>query len=1260
VTIASKGLYRIDFSRFSINILTGRMTMDDFSLMPDTALYESLKKERKPVKSLYEVTYGSVTLDRLRFRQIYNDRRVIIMKIILDKPVITILGYSDSAAAKKGRFTNLYEDMYPFLSAVFTDIQIDSVKIQHGRFLSSSERKTGNLNTGEYEFSANLKDFTINPFSYYNKNRVFYSRDIELKIHDFEYVLADSLYFLRAEEVGFSLTKQRLYGKNLSLRPNFRKKHLYKTTAGDFFRLDLPLFSIDGINLYEVVMEHKVEIDRVLLRDFALKVYRNHHPGGGVATKRPAKKKISVAGLYTVIAGELKSVAVDTIAIEHASFEYYGQVSDRTPELRIDDVKLGMTAFLLDTLAHQNREKVFYAEQIELMVGGLNLALQDQIHTLRVREVSFSTLRKRITVHDAMIVPDVAKNMARETNRRNVLAFLLPELVFHGINLRKMFNYRVGDFDSIEIREPDLKYIRFHKSENKDPRFSKPKDFFEEENEAVVYNLLRKYVKHISGAAIRISKGFLQYGHDQDNLSVPVVSGTFDLLMKDFRIDSVTGMNQQGYFYSRDFDLDILSARFHSPDSLKQGQAERIHIATADSLIEAFNISFQKAASKEPLSGKKMQSLDVSFSLKKLLLSGLNHKKLFLDKIVRANVILLEKPVLRVKAESEQKVGAGTMHSGPEIARDFIHRFEIGRMIVRQGSMSYDGYEDRVASYFSLRDVDFGVLNAVVNLPEKGQQEGLIRFDSLQLSVFPFRAVVADSTYAIECRSLDIHSYPVNITARNLTLTPLKTFSQVPQKKMLITATIPELKITGFYFDKAIFDKRWNLDSVKLTNPSLEVEMKATKEGSGIRSGEHKPPKITLPPMMKSLDIAAIVASGGRAGYRVYESDRMVSQTFSGINLAVTHFRVDSVTRANPDRSPLLNADDIAISAHGMKRAGKDSLYDFSLAGFALSTRGNWIRLDSVAMMPRYSKPEFGIKLGHQADRMEILIPGILISGVDFRKLITQKRLHANKAELKNLSLQDYRDKRLPLSETIQPVMPVHAIRKITFPAVIDTISLVNGFAAYEEQTGDQPGRIFFDQMNFNITGFSTDTAGWNRESYLVVNGTTRMVGKAPVEALIKFPLASPTDSFSLSAKVGNFDLRDLNPMVSKLIPVTITRGRVNSAEIRHIHANNIKARGLMEVSYQNLGVRISTKGSDTWGILEQELINLIAELAIPDDNPDEDGKMRTGIIYFERDQHKGFFNFVWKSTLSGLKSSAGFNTKIQREIRRQEKKMKE
>jgi hypothetical protein len=213
IRISSKGLYHVDFKTMQVNILTGKIALHGFVLTPDTVQYQKLKMQGKMARALYRVSFASLVIDKVHFRQIYASKRINFRQLIVQYPIISIVGYPDTLTAKRSKWRVIYEDVYPAVSGVFNDFHIDSVKINHGLFETSSMKKNGIEVTGGYQFSTVLKDVSVNPFSYYNRDRVFYSRDIDLVVHNFERQLADSLYSLTAEEIGFSLTKSILYGK---------------------------------------------------------------------------------------------------------------------------------------------------------------------------------------------------------------------------------------------------------------------------------------------------------------------------------------------------------------------------------------------------------------------------------------------------------------------------------------------------------------------------------------------------------------------------------------------------------------------------------------------------------------------------------------------------------------------------------------------------------------------------------------------------------------------------------------------------------------------------------------------------------------------------------------------------------------------------------------------------------------------------------------------------------------------------------------
>ena len=1261
----SQGLYDADFGKITLNIFNGKVTIHDFLLSPDTQLYEKLKAEGKIKKSLYQLSYKLLSIDHLNFWQIYTQRQVSIHHLLLVEPQIGIAGFPDSAIIKRNRIKTIYDDIYPMVSTILTDFHIDSVTIVHGFMLSEFRRKTGQLTQGEYEFSAVLRDLSVNRFSYYNHSRVFYSRDIKWVIHNFEYSLADSLYFIKAEEAGFSLSQSRLYGKKFSLRPNFKSRRLKNVKSGDFFQVDLPEFSIDGINLYKALVDKEVEVNKVELSDFTFKIFRNYHkPQPGQVSKK--KKPIRIADLYTVISKELRSVSIDSISIKRSRVEYYGSLQDPNPEMKISEVNLDLFDFYLDSLASHDLSKIFYAKNIELALHGFTLVLRDEVHSINADDILFSTRKSFIQVNGAIIYPNREKNIGLKGRQKNTFHFLLPQLTFKHIDLRKVFNHRILDFNELQILEPELKYTRFREPVNKDPHFKQPKDFFEEENEEVIYDLLKKYLRMIKGNFIRISNGYIQIAHHLEEEDKPVASGSFDLIMQGFRIDSLHGLNQEGFFYSRDFELDLQALKYNSPDNLYHFQADRVHIATPDSMIDATNVSFFKTVG--PLhvetANDKLQSLTIDFFLNRLHLTGLDPKRLFLEKVLKANLIILENPSLRTKTENNPIPEGPTEFSNLRSPRDFIRSFEISRLMVKKGSFSYDGYEDRRASYFSLKDIDFALLNAMVKIPIKDVTPGMIRFDSLQLSVFPFRAVLSDSTYALQCQSLVVHSYPARICLRDMQLMPLKKWDHLKNRNNLITASIPELEFTGFYFDKAIFDHEWLLDKIRIVQPEISMETRDVKRKSEGFENQEYPGSIILPPFIKKLSINSISIDKARGTVQHWKGDTVKKYSLHGVQMDISKILVDSITQANPDAAKLFNAENIRFRAQGFSRPSHDSMYTFSSSGFGFSLSDRHLFFDTVKLTPNYEKYQFAPRLGYQTDRLMINIPRIDFYRVDFRRAIIDRTLVAGLIQLHDFHFEAFRDKRVPFPEDQRPLMPAQAVAKIPIPTMIDTIDILNGFAAYEEQTGDEPGRIYFNRMNATLTGV-TNIDGKNLKNNpaptgnktMELHGTAYLMGEALVEAWFHFPLNIPNDTFSFKATVGPLNLRDINPMLSKLMPVSIRNGVANQTVIKHVNANNDFSRGFMVLQFNNLNVKVHADKSDFWDRWGSALLTGVANLLLDDGDSGEKGKLRSGVIYFERDKSKGFFNFIWKSTLSGIKSSAGINTKKQREIRRFEKK---
>jgi hypothetical protein len=416
----------------------------------------------------------------------------------------------------------------------------------------------------------------------------------------------------------------------------------------------------------------------------------------------------------------------------------------------------------------------------------------------------------------------------------------------------------------------------------------------------------------------------------------------------------------------------------------------------------------------------------------------------------------------------------------------------------------------------------------------------------------------------------------------------------------------------------------------------------------------HRIMSIPLPKGLVSISIREIEFDKGRLDFYDLSGDSVIHQSIPSCSVMVRNILVDSVHQG---KQRLFNADDISITVNDMEMKTKNGLNQILLGEIGLSTGSNSLYVKGFHLVPLYSRHDYTRKLGFQTDRMDIYVGRIDIRRLNFRELILGGKLMAGLVEIDSLLLDNYRDKRVPRRPGFKPAMPQDGIRKLKAYLKIDTVLLKNGKAAYAEQVNAEPGTIYFDKMEGILTGLTNDSLLLNAGLVSVLKGTAWLMGKGKLDATVRFKFGDKRNSFTFSANLGSIDLREINPMLTKLLPAEVKSGKINRLEMPMVTANDDIATGKLLFYYNDLSIAVTSQKKSTWTSIKKGVVNFVAnDLIVNNDNPTKSGKMKTGMIYFRRDKEKGIINFLWKSALSGLKSTMGFNSDEQKELKKAEK----
>ena len=352
--------------------------------------------------------------------------------------------------------------------------------------------------------------------------------------------------------------------------------------------------------------------------------------------------------------------------------------------------------------------------------------------------------------------------------------------------------------------------------------------------------------------------------------------------------------------------------------------------------------------------------------------------------------------------------------------------------------------------------------------------------------------------------------------------------------------------------------------------------------------------------------------------------------------LNMTLNNIQSSDTTGIDNIRAYNIKDVESKITHLLYNSADGFYQTHIAAIYLASNDEKLIIDSLALLPRYSKFKFSRVAGKQVDRLKTFIPRIEITGLQYDHFRDSTFL-ASKIAIISAEIFSFRDKRMPFKETENKPLPIAAIKQFDFGIEVDTLQIKNSKVTYEEfpPDGFKSGKIVFENLQATLVNVSNKVYQ-NKPHYATLEASAKIMGKGLIQASFTLPL-DENKQYHAKGKISQMSLLHLNPALENLAFIRIESGRLNALNFDFDY-NDKSANGTLTINYQDLKITgLKKEKSKDESDIKTFLINTIVK-------NDKDKNMptdkRTGAIEFERDRKRQIFNFWWKSLLSGIKAS--------------------
>jgi hypothetical protein len=282
---STDSLYRIEYSDFDLNLASGNATLSDFKLIPDTNVYNRLVEQKKAPDNLFILGVDKLTITNVGAKKAYQDKILNVGSITIDKPSLTVVNkrYAFNDTVKVGQPKTPYQ----LIKNIFKELRIDSVSLKDISLNYINKNEALARQTALKHLDIKISNVLIDSVSAQDTSRFYYTKGVEVIIHNYKVATPDSLYTSEIKEIYFSTAKRAIRLDNVNLLPRYSHTAFYqrKGESGDIFTLKFKKIAINDIDIQRFLRDQQLYAGTMDVENADVQIYNNSNYKGKKSVK---------------------------------------------------------------------------------------------------------------------------------------------------------------------------------------------------------------------------------------------------------------------------------------------------------------------------------------------------------------------------------------------------------------------------------------------------------------------------------------------------------------------------------------------------------------------------------------------------------------------------------------------------------------------------------------------------------------------------------------------------------------------------------------------------------------------------------------------------------------------------------------------------------------------------------------------------------------------------------------------------------------
>jgi hypothetical protein len=270
----SDSLYTLRYTKLKLNVFTGSLTLENASLVMDTAVYRRLRETQRAPSLLYTLSAERIHLRYFKVWRYFSKKELSAGALALQNPSIVL--QQDLRNRDTSRPYNAYERLSGRIRSLsIGTLALDSTNLKYVRIKQDGSRAITQL----HHLSILVNDLLIDSLAVNDPSRFLYAHNYTLGLRDYAHRTPDSLYSMNLRQISYNAAEKTLRIGQFSVEPRYNRVEFDRRgkTQRDRFEVKLNNIAVRNLDPQALLEEQRLIAQRVDIGSGNFHIYRNRN-----------------------------------------------------------------------------------------------------------------------------------------------------------------------------------------------------------------------------------------------------------------------------------------------------------------------------------------------------------------------------------------------------------------------------------------------------------------------------------------------------------------------------------------------------------------------------------------------------------------------------------------------------------------------------------------------------------------------------------------------------------------------------------------------------------------------------------------------------------------------------------------------------------------------------------------------------------------------------------------------------------------------